>query len=468
MTASPTDDLASAERRIQELTKELSEAREQQAATSEVLGIISRSQADIHHVFSAIMDCAVRLCRADLGGIYRVENGLIVPVALHPNTTEYWKVIRENFPRPVDTSSNLGRALVEGKTIHATDGQAVTYPGLSGVAKGIGFRCQLSVPLLRNGHPIGVLALMRRQPEPYSPTQIALVNTFADQAVIAIENTRLFEAEQARTRELTERTHALAEALNHQTATSDVLNIISRSPTNPQPVFDTIVKSAVRLCGALLGALYKFDGELMHVVAHHNFAPEALNALHRVFPARASRALFTGRAILERKVVHIPDVEIDDPDHKHQTLSQTIGVRSGLYVPVLREGSPIGVIAVARSEPGSFSHTQIELLKTFADQAVIAIENTRLFEEVRQKNRALTGANAQLSEALDTTVARVSDRDWRGTGCNLPFADRRATRVQRDRPERSRTLQGSILPHVPVRRGAYSFCGLAWAITQRS
>jgi len=115
MTASPTDDLASAERRIQELTKELSEAREQQAATSEVLGIISRSQADILHVFTAIMDCAVRLCRADLGGIYRVEDGLIVPVALHPNTTEYWKVIRENFPRPVDTSSNLGRALIEVK-----------------------------------------------------------------------------------------------------------------------------------------------------------------------------------------------------------------------------------------------------------------------------------------------------------------------------------------------------------------
>src|SRR5262245_15831335 len=137
----------------------------------------------------------------------------------------------------------------------------------------------------------------------------------------------------------------LSEAHQREAATAEVLNIISRSPTDLQPVFDTIVKSAVRLCGARLGAFYTFDGELLHVVAHHNYTPEALNALQRVYPARPSRTLFTGRAILERAVVHIPDVEAHDPDHKFQALSRAISVRSGLYVPMLREGSAIGVIA---------------------------------------------------------------------------------------------------------------------------
>src|SRR5262245_9043979 len=193
----------------------------------------------------------------------------------------------------------------------------------------------------------------------------------------------------------------LREAHQREAATAEVLNIISRSPTDLQPVFDTIVKSAVRLCGARLGAFYKFDGELLHVVAHHNYTPEALNALQRVYPARPSRTLFTGRSILERAVVHIPDVEVHDPDHKHQALSRAIGVRSGLYVPMLRVGSAIGVIAVARSEPGSFSHSQVELLKTFADQAVIAIENARLFEELEVRTKELQARNRDLTEALE-------------------------------------------------------------------
>jgi signal transduction histidine kinase len=202
--------------------------------------------------------------------------------------------------------------------------------------------------------------------------------------------------------------------LGHQTATSEVLNIISRYPTDLQPVFDTIIKSAVRLCDTLLGALYKFDGELIHVVAHHNYTPEALNALQHVYPTRPSRALFTGRAILEREVVHIPDVEMHDLDHKYQALSRAIGVRSGLYVPMLREGSPIGVIAVARSALGSFSHSQIELLKTFADQSAIALENARLFEEIARKRRELEITSqhksqfvANMSHELRTPLAAM-------------------------------------------------------------
>src|SRR4030095_3946725 len=151
-------------------------------------------------------------------------------------------------------------------------------------------------------------------------------------------------------------------------------------------------------------ALFQFDGELLHQVAHHNYIPEALEEIHRIYPARPTRALLTGRAILERALVHIPDIELD-PEWQHQALSRAVGFRSGLWVPMLREGAPIGVIAVARAAPGPFSDGEIELLKTFADQAVIAVENVRLFTELEKKNEALTQAHAQVSVALEQQTA---------------------------------------------------------------
>ena len=377
---------------VQSRTQELQESLGYQTATSEVLTAISQSPTNVQPVFDTIASSAAKLCNALDAIVLRVDKDMLRIVAHHG--------YMPTDDVPINRGTLGGRTVIERRLIHIADLQTeeVEFPAGSAFARRFGHRTTLSIPLLCEGEAIGNIQVRRAEIRPFTAKQIALVQTFADQAVIAIENARLFEAEQARTREVTERTHALVEALNHQTATSEVLNIISRSPTDLHPVFDTIIRSAVRLCGALLGALYKFDGDLMHVVAHHNYTPEALNALRRVYPARPSRALFTGRAILERKVVHIPDVEIDDPDHKHQALSRQIGVRSGLYVPVLRDGTPIGVIAVARSEPGSFSHIQIELLKTFADQAVIAIENTRLFEEVQARNR-------ELSEALEQQTA---------------------------------------------------------------
>jgi signal transduction histidine kinase len=204
-------------RELTERTQELTEALEYQTATSEVLSVISQTQADVHRVFTAIMDCAVRLCHADLGAICRAENGQIIPIAFNPSTPEIWKVIREDYPRPIDTSSLVGRALVTGKTIHVPDLQDATAPTYATrVSQGLGFRSQLSVPILAGDQPIGVLALMRRRPGPYTPAQIALVTTFADQAVIAIENARLFEEVQARTRELTKTIEDLEIASQHK------------------------------------------------------------------------------------------------------------------------------------------------------------------------------------------------------------------------------------------------------------
>jgi signal transduction histidine kinase len=211
---------------------------------------------------------------------------------------------------------------------------------------------------------------------PFTATQIELVKTFADQAVIAIENVRLFKEIDARNRDLTE-------SLNQQTATAEVLKVISSSPTDVQPVFDTIVESVVRLCDGLFSAMFTFDGELIHEVAQYNFTPEALAEVRRVYPARPSRAHGSARAILERAVVHIPDVELD-AEYVHKDLSRAVGFRSGLFVPMLRDGDPVGVIWVGRAEPGPFSDSEIGLLKTFAAQAVIAIENVRLFNETKE------------------------------------------------------------------------------------
>jgi signal transduction histidine kinase len=252
------------------------------------------------------------------------------------------------------------------------------------------------VPLHHHDEAVGTIGVSRRETGGFMDDEIALLQTFADQAVIAIENVRLFNELEGRNRDLT--------------ATSEILRVISSAPTDVQPVFDTIVRSAVSLCDGLFSAVYQFDDELLHLVAQHNYTPEALEAAHRVFPARPTRALFTGRTILERAVVHIPDNEVD-PEFQHQALSRAIGWRSGLFVPMLREGAPIGVIEVARSEAGPFSDNEVELLKTFADQAVIAVENVRLFKELQARTGELTRSVDQLTALGEISQAVSSTLD---------------------------------------------------------
>ena len=376
--------------------RDLSEALEQQTATSAILRVISESPTDTQPVFDAIADRAWRLCGASVAGVLMFDGELLHIVAMANFDAD--SAIARAFPmRPSHSGSSSARAILTRKVAHIPDVLADPTYDVPQQAASSGFRAALAAPMLRDGKPIGCITVGRPQPGAYSERQIALLETFADQAVIAIENVRLFKELEARNRDLTV-------ALEQQTATSEILRVISSSPSDVQPVFDTIVRSAVRLCDGLFSALHQFDGELIHQVAQYNFTPEALEAAHRAFPARPTRASGSGRAILERAVVHIPDIDVD-PEYQLQSLSRAVGYRSFLCVPMLREGAPIGSIWVARAEPGPFSDNEIELLKTFADQAVIAIENVRLFRELEDKNRALTDAHAQVSESLEQQTA---------------------------------------------------------------
>jgi two-component system NtrC family sensor kinase len=266
-----------------------------------------------------------------------------------------------------------------GTLVHIPDVLAEREYELREGAARVGIRAVLSV---REGQVVGTITLDRTEPVPFSDKQIAILKTFADQAVIAIENVRLSTELEARNRDLT--------------ATSEILRVISRSPTEVQPVFTAIAKSAAHLIGAVMASVYEFDGSLIHlrVVAPDDW-PHA-DDLRRNFPTPPARNFAAGRVILDRAVLHRADLQ-NDPDTPEltQALAGRMRLRGVLWVPMLRDGEPVGVIGVAREESALFSDEQVRLLQTFADQAVIAIENVRLFAELQEKNRALTEAHAR-------------------------------------------------------------------------
>jgi len=370
--------------------RDLTEALEQQTATADILGVISSSPTDVQPVLDAVAENSARLCGALFSSVYLFDGELIDMRAQFNYPALALERSRQFFPTPPHRQVFTGRAILDRAVVHVPDVQADPEFAGQDFASEVGFRSVLSVPMLREGHPIGAITVWHAEVGPFTDRQIALLQTFADQAVIAIENVRLFTELGARNRDLTE-------ALEQQTATSEILRVINGSQTNTQPVFDTIVRSAMKLCDGLFSALFQYDGELIHQVAQHNFTPEALEEVRRVYPARPSRAHGSARAILEGAIVHIPDVELD-PDYLHKGMSRAVGLRSGLYVPMMREGTPVGVIMVARATPGRFSDSEVELLKTFADQAVIAIENVRLFTELEARNH-------DLSESLEQQTA---------------------------------------------------------------
>jgi signal transduction histidine kinase len=290
----------------------------------------------------------------------------------------------------------VGRAVIDRQTIHVRDqAQAVAeFPETSAPQHGV--QSHVAVPLLREDVAVGVIRVSRTQVQPFTDQQIALLQTFADQAVIAIENVRLFT-------ELQENNRALTEAFDRQTATSEILRVISRSPTDVQPVFDAIIRSAVQLCEGVFGALLRVDGDALHMVADHNFTPEARRVYRQVFPmalTHDSRRNVSARAVIDRTVVNLADIRQEPDFGISGRLSEDLKFRAILSVPMVRDGSVIGAITVARAGAGSFAENQVELLRTFADQAAIAIENVRLFKELEAANRELAAASQHKSEFL--------------------------------------------------------------------
>ena len=384
------------EKRLAEALKREAEALEQQTATSEILRVISSSPTDVQPVFDTVVQSGLRL----LGGysatmmLLRDDDRLDL-VAYTSTGAEADASLVHAFPMPLRRLPPGERA-VHDRRPHAVE-DVESAPDVTDVMRETGrtrgWRSNLFVPMIREDVAVGLISITRREPGPFAADQIALLEIFAAQAVIAIENVRLFKNLQTRNRELTE-------AVEQQTATAEILNVISRSPTNVQPVFEAILESAVRLCETAFGAIFRFDGERLHLVGHHGIPPEGVEAYRQAYPMVPKPEMHISRAIRERRVVYVPDVLAEPQIAYTASAQQAIGYRSLLMVPMLREGQPVGVVGVGDREPGGLSDKHVALVRTFADQAVIAIENVRLFNELESANRELEAASRHKSEFL--------------------------------------------------------------------
>ena len=385
---------------LQQRNRDLTEALEQQTATSEILGVIASSPTDLTPVLETVARNAARLCEAKSAQVYRTDGDLLRLAAnygeLHAGET-----------RPIGRGTVSGRAVVERKTIHTDERiqYAVEFPD----SKSASGETRLSTPLLREGVAIGVIGIRRTELRPFTESQIKLIETFAKQAVIAIENVRLF--------------NELKESLEQQTATSEILGVIASSPTDIQPVLDAIAQSAARVCGSDDATIRLLDGDETFLAAHFGSIPPSA-------PRRRSLhgRLVGNEALLQGRTIHIPDVQAEAerfPDSSYMGR----GIRTLLVTPLLREGTAIGLINIRRTELKPFTDKQVALLETFASQAVIAIENVRLFKELGERN-------AELREALEHQTATS-----RGAKYHQSIADRRATGVRCNRRERGAGLR---------------------------
>src|SRR5262245_45109453 len=350
-----TEQLKSCQRELTQKTAELEtsnselrEALEQQTTTSEILRVIARSPTDLQTVLDVVVENAAQLCEANDAVIWRVDGDMLQRVAV------CGPMPFADMRRPITRGSPPGRAVVDRQMIHVYDTTAAELETEYSESKPhwqiSGSRTILAMPLLREGVSIGTIVIRRTEVRPFSENQIKLLETFADQAPIAIENVRLL--------------NELKESLEQQTATSEILGVIASSPTDIQPVLDSVAQNAARVCGSDDATIRLIEGNVLRLTAHYGPVEPGFG-VERPLGGPA------GKAIFERKTIQIPDIQAEVPDARNRNPD----VRTLLATPLLREGTAIGVINIRRTEVKPFTDKQVALLETFASQAVIAIEN---------------------------------------------------------------------------------------------
>src|SRR5687768_16746201 len=363
------------------------EALAEQTATAEILKVTTSSPTDVQPVFEAILANALRLCEATFAAVFTFDGELLRNVAHLNASREFARFLGSGGVRP-SRETTTRRCALERRTIHTAD--LMNDPEFSPpeAQRREKVRTSLSVPMFRENALVGVISLWRAEVRPFTDKQIALVETFAAQAAIAIENVRLF--------------NETREALEQQKAIAEVLGVVTQSQTDVQPVLQAIARNAARLCGALFSCVYRFDGELIHLVATHNLPPGAMEVGRTLYPMRPDRSQLSGRAVLARSVQRLEDATQDAEYAGH--VAAAGGWRRLLAVPMLRDAEPLGVIAVGWRDPGSIPERQVELLKTFADQAVIAIDKVQLFNETREALEQQK-ASGEVLRAISSSIA---------------------------------------------------------------
>ncbi len=396
--------VAELQKELERQERELNEAHEQQTAAAEVLRLISVSSGDLQRVFAAILENATRLCQANFGTLLLCEGDFYRQVAFHNAPPAFVAARRLNPIISMSGSTALARLAATKQPVHIADAasdqayqidpQRRRFLTLTGV------RTNLAVPMLIDDKLIGAINIYRTEVHPFTEKQIELVKNFAAQAVIAIENARLLN-------ELRQRTDDLTESLEQQTATSEVLRVISSSPGDLQPVFATMLENAVRICDATFGNIYRWDGEALHLIAMHNTPPNF--AEHHSVRSAGADGTVISRMLGSKAVVHVTDLASEQAyaDRIPGTVAavELGGVRTLLAVPMLKDNELVGALALSRQEVRPFTDKQIELVKNFAAQAVIAIENTRLLSELRQRTTDLTESLQQ--QTATSEVLRV-------------------------------------------------------------